>query len=167
MEDITTANPIQDKAKELNITPKFLLISLGAILDKKTDVEALKYYIKSLSEDMHHAASRQCKSKNKKSREAGEHALTNLSGIVAEMASHPLLAYLSADNYFNFSEPVKRYQFTAWDYATNQVQRLQKNHLRKYGPNSSFLTIIKDSCSEELLKLKDYAKLFEKDITPN
>lgn len=86
IETKTFKEEVLSTAKELRVTPKLLLIAIAAIAENPivNDIVILHHYGKHLLDDMVESARHQIKSKNKNSREAGEHALAQSNQVINE-----------------------------------------------------------------------------------
>lgn len=159
MKELTVSELIINRAKELNITPKLLLISIGHVIDKKSDIDAVRMFIKELCLDMVKAANKQIKGKTKK---AGEYALTDISRDEYLESQRIFTGLLSLKNYFD-TYPIKHYQLLAWKTTAEEIHGFLKARKNKKG----FLANINELCEKEMIALNDMRDLFSNDMISN
>lgn len=164
---------IQARAKELKVDPKLLLFAIGGIADGKSDIEVISRFIASVREDMKAQAISQVQSKNKRSVEAGNYALTDVDQDTLCASAAGAFGFMAADNYLDLSKPVMWYELIAWQHAQKQVLRLHKlkpkQTISQTGQSvrEGFLSIISLYCEDEIEAARQLGHIFEQDIAFN
>ena len=140
---------IDQIAKEIKISPKLLLYSLAAICHNVSEIQMLRCYIFSLSEEIMYSSDIHCNSVNLKVRRSAEMSFLDISASEKYALKQKNDAILRATNFFDFSKPIQGFQYSAWKIAVTEIEdfeKLRPSHLRK---KFSFLYTVKELCKFE------------------
>jgi hypothetical protein len=146
-------------SNELSIEPKLLLFAVTEICrdPQVTGDYIIQRFMRELLDKMRQKAEKQLKSTNKRSREAGEYALTNVdeNSFIMRMTiidDSPVID--SITRYAYKDEPIKNYHIEAWKYITGVKLKIRKRFMKKTG-EFDIAEIIKKVCPEIIKQCRE------------
>jgi hypothetical protein len=175
MQTVEINAPIRAKAKELKVSPKFLLYSLACAIENRSLDECLTYYFRDLSQVAREVAERQLLSKRENTRKTGQYALSEIDedALNAYIKSQQNNVKFSVDRYIESHRPIRRYHLAVLESIFKEVMQIlkisNKNNLFDQDDTfGGFFPALKFACKNELASLRNFAKLFEgRDLTLN
>lgn len=165
----TFAQAVREKAIELKITPKLLLIAIGAIAEDG-NVEGttiLKVFGKHICTDMKEAALKQIKKGTKARKLAGEKALQEAGPQLAAMANLKNIdgGMISANELLEDGEQLKNYHVAALNKVLSDALKIKKNMFK--ANSVDIVEIIKYLCPELIEQCKELAVIMKEDFNLN
>lgn len=172
MQEIIITGPVIAKAKELKVTPKFLLYSLAAIVENRNLDDCFYSFFYCIASDMKEQAEKQLTSKSDNVKAAGKAALSEVD--VSDLIKLQRNNFKSKiDSFIETNNPVQRYYLLAHQLILTDFMQVLKigaiNGLYvDQDMESGFINTIKHMCAKELKNMSDFARLFEsQDIALN